>query len=693
MHMQQKHELSISKNALEVLRKRYLKKDEHGNPTETPEDMFRRVADNIAHADSFYDAAPQEVVKTAETFYENMISLRFLPNSPTLMNAGRELQQLSACFVLPVGDSMAEIFEALKQSALIHQSGGGTGFSFSRLRPKDDVVSTTKGKASGPISFMEVFDSATNTVKQGGTRRGANMGILRVDHPDILEFISCKSEEGRLPNFNLSVAITESFMQALKENITYPLMNPRSKNIIREITAKEVFSRIVDMAWKNGEPGIIFIDRINEHNPTPHAGEIEATNPCGEQPLLPYESCNLGSINLSLIVDGDSVNWKLLEETVRATVHFLDNVIDMNKYPLPQIETVTKLNRKIGLGVMGWADMLLKLKIKYSSDKAVKLAEKIMSFIRDNAYEASAELAGKRGAFPNWKGSIHNGNNGRKLRNAAITTIAPTGSISIIAGCSSGIEPVFAWQHKSKQVDTEFNWEHPIWMLHKNEELLPDYFVKADQVPTEWHIKIQAAFQKYTDNAVSKTVNLPNSATKEDIGNAYLLAYELGCKGVTVYREGSREQQVLTENGKVNKVKSGKESLPEVIDEKRVAVPTKEGNYYIHMSHIDGIPKEVFVTVPPIGKSRAWVECISRLVSVAMRAGVSCEDLIDQLYKSYQQYGDVTSPLLHINKGLSKALESLNQTPTYEITCTDCGGIMVLEEGCMKCYTCGASVC
>jgi ribonucleoside-diphosphate reductase alpha chain len=693
MLMQANCKMKISKNALEVLRKRYLKKDDHGNPTETPEDMFRRVAENIAYADSLYGATSEEIEQTSDTFYELMTSLRFLPNSPTLMNAGRELQQLSACFVLPVGDSMAEIFEAVKQSALIHQSGGGTGFSFSRLRPKDDLVSTTKGKASGPISFMEVFDSATNTVKQGGTRRGANMGILRVDHPDILDFISCKSEEGRLPNFNMSVAVTDGFMQAFKEEKTCPLINPRTKKVVKEISAKEVFNRIVDMAWRNGEPGIIFIDRINEKNPTPHAGEIEATNPCGEQPLLPYESCNLGSINLSLIVDGDIVDWNTLETTIRTAVHFLDNVIDMNKYPLPQIETVTKLNRKIGLGVMGWADMLLKLEIKYSSAEAVKLAEKVMGFIRDIAYDASADLACKRGAFPNWKGSIHNGDNGRKLRNAAITTIAPTGSISIIAGCSSGIEPVFAWQHKSKQVDTEFYWEHPIWTLYKNEELLPDFFVKADQVPTEWHIRMQAAFQKYTDNAVSKTVNLPNSATKEDVAKTYLLAYELDCKGITVYRDGSRERQVFTDSGKLNKVKNVKESLPEVVDEKRVVVQTKEGKYYIHMSHIDGIPKEVFVTVPPIGRSRAWVECISRLVSVAMRAGVSCEDLIDQLYKSYQQYGDVTSPLLHINKGLSKALESLNQKPNFEITCTDCGGIMILEEGCMKCYTCGASVC
>jgi ribonucleoside-diphosphate reductase alpha chain len=688
-----KNKMSFTVNALEVLRKSYLKKDKNGTLKETPEEMFQRVAANVAQADALYGATQKQIDGTAKKFFSLISSRRFFPNSPTLMNAGRKLQQLSACFVLPVGDSMVEIFESVKHTAIIHQSGGGTGFSFSKIRPKNDRVSSTGGRASGPVSFMEVFDSATNTIKQGGTRRGANMGILGVDHPDILEFITCKHEEQRLTNFNISVAITDTFMEALKKGSTYDLINPRTKKKVREIAAKEVFDKIVGSAWKNGEPGIIFIDRINKGNPTPLGGAIEATNPCGEQPLQPYESCNLGSINLALMIDENSasVDWDRLEETSKTAVHFLDNVIDMNRYPLSEIERVTKLNRKIGLGVMGWADMLLKLRIKYSSDKAIELAGQVMRFIREKAYEASSELAEKRGAFPNWKGSSHNGTKGKRVRNATVTTIAPTGSISIIAGCSSGIEPVFAWQQKSRQIDSEFYWEHPVWSEYKNEEVLPDYFVKADQISPKWHVKMQAAFQQHVDNAVSKTVNLPDSATEKDVANTYLLAYDLGCKGITVYRDGSRSEQVFQSKEKVKK-KDG-DPLPEIIDEKRVVVQTREGKYYIHMSHINSEPKEVFVNVPTIGKSRPWVECISRLMSTAIRHGVPCEKLVDQLYKSHLQYGDVTSPLLAINKGIVKILEALDKKPNYELPCPDCGTVLCMEEGCMKCYSCGFSKC
>lgn len=678
-------------NALKILEKRYLKKDADGNVVETPEQMFRRVARNVAQGDKCYDPGT-DCEATASEFYEMMSSLEFLPNSPTLMNAGRELQQLSACFVLPVEDDLMGIYETLKNAAFVHQSGGGTGFSFSRLRPAGDIVKSTMGVASGPISFMKVYDASTEQVKQGGARRGANMGILRVDHPDIMEFVSCKDMEGAISNFNLSVAVTDGFMEALKNDSTYQLVNPRTGKAVGEIRAKDVFEGIVEQAWKNGEPGVVFIDRINEHNPTPHAGKIEATNPCGEQPLLPYESCNLGSINLSLMTKDGEVDWSRLGDTAKKAVHFLDNVIDMNRYPIPQIEKITKLNRKIGIGVMGWADMLLELRIRYNSMEAVELAEKVMSFIREKAVSASSDLANSKGTFPNYEGSAWE-RRGIKVRNATLTTIAPTGSISIIAGCSSGIEPVFAWRSESEQADEKFTWEHPLFAEVKDLSFLPEWFVTASQVPVEWHIKHQAAFQKHTDNAVSKTVNMPIEASKEDVEEAFLSAYSLGCKGITVYRDGSRVKQVIRKAASGRAV-HGDGVLPDIIDEKRVKVDTKEGRYYIHVSHLDGEPKEVFVTVPPQGASRPWVECIARLISQSLRHGVPYDEVLEQLYKSYLQYGDITSPLLAVNKGLQKALESLGREVRFKsLSCPDCGGELVMEEGCTKCYSCGFSKC
>lgn len=678
-------------NALKILEKRYLKKDADGNVVETPEEMFRRVARNVAQGDKCYDPGT-DCEATASEFYEMMSSLEFLPNSPTLMNAGRELQQLSACFVLPVEDDLMGIYETLKNAAFVHQSGGGTGFSFSRLRPAGDIVKSTMGVASGPISFMKVYDASTEQVKQGGTRRGANMGILRVDHPDIMEFVSCKDMEGAISNFNLSVAVTDGFMEALKKDSAYQLVNPRTGKAVGEIRAKDVFERVVEQAWKNGEPGVVFIDRINENNPTPHAGKIEATNPCGEQPLLPYESCNLGSINLSLMIKDGEVDWSRLGDTVKKAVHFLDNVIDMNRYPISQIEKITKLNRKIGIGVMGWADMLLELRIRYNSMEAVKLAEKVMSFIHEKAVSASSDLANSRGNFPNYKGSTWE-RRGIKVRNATLTTIAPTGSISIIAGCSSGIEPVFAWRGESEQVDETFTWEHPLFAKVKDLPFLPEWFVTASQVAVEWHIKHQAAFQKHTDNAVSKTVNMSIEASKEDVEKAFLSAYSLGCKGITVYRDGSRVKQVIRKAASESPV-HGDGVLPDIIDEKRVKVDTKEGRYYIHVSHLDGEPKEVFVTVPPQGASRPWVECIARLISQSLRHGVPYDEVLEQLYKSYLQYGDITSPLLAVNKGLQKALESLGREVRFKsLPCPDCGGDLVMEEGCTKCYSCGFSKC
>jgi len=676
----------VTENARKILEKRYLKKDSDGMPMESIEDLFRRVAENIALADKDYGLDP---AISAQKFFEIMSSLEFLPNSPTLMNAGRELQQLSACFVLPIEDDLNGIYETLKDAALIHKSGGGTGFSFSRLRPSGDIVGSTGGVASGPISFMKVFDASTEQIKQGGTRRGANMGMLRCDHPDIVEFIACKDTEGDFSNFNISVAVTSEFMSALKSGGTYPLVNPHTGIIIREVKAKDVFNRIVEQAWKNGEPGVVFIDKVNEFNPVPSLGEIESTNPCGEQPLLPYESCNLGSINLAFMVKDGKPDWDRLAEVTRLAVHFLDNVIDMNLYPVKKIEEVTKQTRKIGLGVMGWADMLLKLQIRYNSETALQLANNVMSYIREQALEMSHELADQRGIYPAFE-DIDNGGTGISMRNATLTTIAPTGSISLIAGCSSGIEPVFAWQSESKQADETFKWEHSLFSKVKHLDLLPEYFVTASQVPVEWHIRMQAVFQQYTDNAVSKTVNLPNEATKEDVEHAFLLAYDMGCKGITVYRDGSRNRQVFTSSVKKD---SGVDSLSDVIDEKRVRIDTKEGRYYIHVSHVDGDPKEVFVTVPPAGASRPWVECIARLISQALRHGVPHSEILKQLYKSYLQYGDITSPLLAVNKGLQKALDSLGQSIDVEFPCSDCGGSMVLEEGCMKCYSCGLSKC
>ncbi|MBM3707377.1 MAG: vitamin B12-dependent ribonucleotide reductase [Actinobacteria bacterium] len=576
--------IELSVNAVKVLEKRYLKRDEEGTLLETPREMFVRVARNIAAAEKNYGSTAEEISEIEKQFFDIISDLDFLPNSPTLMNAGKELQQLAACFVLPVGDSMEKIFEALKETALIQKSGGGVGYSFSHVRPKNDVVLSTKGVSSGPISFMTVFNAATDTIKQGGTRRGANMGILRVDHPDILEFISAKEDSTKLNNFNLSVGVTEAFMRAVENNDDYEIINPRTKEVVSKYNAREIFQKIIYHAWKNGDPGIVFLDRLNRDNPTPHIGVIESTNPCGEQPLLPYEACNLGSINLAHMVkieDGVSkVDYEKLKRIVHTSVRFLDDVIDMSKYPLEKIIDMAKGNRKIGLGIMGWADMLIQLGIPYNSEQALELAKELMNFIQDESKQASRKLAAGRGSFPNFKGSIYDSPDGYPIRNATTTTIAPTGTLSIIANCSSGVEPVFAISfvknvmdntklievnnyfeknakdggYYSKELMEEIAGKGNLEEFEQIPASVKRIFVTAHEISPVWHVRMQASFQEFVDNAVSKTVNFPNSATEKDVEEVYMLAYRLGCKGITIYRDGSRESQVLKVEGWKKKV-------------------------------------------------------------------------------------------------------------------------------------------
>ncbi len=742
--------LPLSENALVVLAKRYLRKNEDGSVAERPEDMFHRVAHAIARADAFYDEKA-DVEATALEFYEIMTNLKFMPNSPTLMNAGRDLGQLSACFVLPVDDAIESIFEAVKHTAMIHKSGGGTGFSFSRIRPEGDPVKTTHGVASGPISFMSIFDVATETIKQGGTRRGANMGILRVDHPDIEKFITCKRDHKKLNNFNISVALTEAFMKAVEVDGDLSLFNPKTKKVVKKIKAKELFEQIIDSAWANGEPGIVFLDRINANNPTPHLGEIESTNPCGEQPLLPYESCNLGSINLGKFIKNSAIDYDGLKQTIAQAVHFLDNVIDINRFPLEEIRENTQRTRKIGLGIMGFADLLISLGIPYNSRMAIHLAEELMGFIDTESKCASAELARKRGNFPAYKGSVYDRPETPFMRNATTTTIAPTGTISIISGASSGIEPLFAISYIRRVLDgAEMVEAHPLFVRMMKDcgaysaalmekiarsgsiqdiadvpEELKRIFITSLEISPEDHIAIQAAFQRHTDNAVSKTINFPETATKEDVKKAYMLAWREGLKGITIYRNNSRPVQVLNlkkeeakgasqpkavsapaaketpvyaaaSNGKI-----GPRPRPSRTFGMTERVRTGCGYLYVTVNRDERDLCEAFAQMGKAGGcASCQMEAESRLISLALRSGISPSEIVKQLAgircpsPAWQQGEQVLSCPDAMARVLASAAElTVKKEQSQMRLCPECEATLEPESGCMVCRSCGYSKC
>ncbi len=702
--------MQLTEIARTTLEKRYLVKDEDGKPAEQPEDMLKRVARVIANGN--------EVLE--KNYFAMMDNLEFLPNSPTLMNAGRDLGQLSACFVLPVEDSMEGIFDSVKHTALIHKSGGGTGFSFSRLRPTNDKVKTTQGVSSGPISFMQVFNAATETVKQGGTRRGANMGILRIDHPDIMQFIDCKLDKTALTNFNISVGLTEEFMEAVLSKQSYRLYNPRTKDIAATLDAREVFNKIVKNAWENGEPGIIFLDRLNRDNPTPHIGEIEATNPCGEQPLLPYESCNLGSINLVKFVKDGKIDYKRLKSTVHTAVNFLNGVIDVNKYPLKQIEDQTKGNRKIGLGVMGWAETLILLGIPYNSHKAIEIADEVMQFINSEGHRESERLAKVNGAYPNFIGKL-------PIRNATVTTIAPTGTISMIAGVASGVEPLFAICFMRRQMDIvmyETNWlftkmakERGFYSTELLKKITDNHgsvrgiaevpidiqklFVTAHDITPDDHIQMQAAFQEHTDNAVSKTINFSSDATEKDVEDAYILAYTSGCKGVTIYRDGSRDEQVLsTGSSKIIEPTDNRRDRPQALTGLTYQMQTGCGPLYITINEDDQGVFELFTMMGKAGGCAAsQSEAMGRMVSLAWRSGVEARQVMKQLkgISCHKPSGFGENRILSCADAVATAIEKhLNEHIVIKQergACPECGGSIEHEGGCAVCRVCGYSEC
>ena len=819
----------LTDNARLVLERRYLKKDASGKPTEKPEVMFWRVARTVAEVDRDYGASPSAVDEVARQFYDLMIHGTFEPNSPTLMNAGRPLGQLSACFVLPVDDAISNgqsgIYDTLRSMALVHQSGGGTGFSFSRLRPEGETVRSTMGVASGPVSFMKLYDASTDVVKQGGTRRGANMGILRVDHPDIRKFIACKNDTTQITNFNISVAITDAFMEAVKKDEDYDLVNPKTKEVAGRENAREIFDMIVRGAWLTGEPGTFFIDRANEYNPVPKLGEYEATNPCGEQPLLPYDVCNLGSINLGAFVKPETrwgdvpehgIDWEGLARVVHLSTHFLDNVIDANVYPLPEIHQLAQTIRRIGLGVMGWADMLVRLGVPYDSEEGVALARKVMAFVDEEARAESQRLAASRGVFPAWRGSIWGPDRtaarrsdgvriraAQELRNCNLTTVAPTGTISIFAGCSGGIEPLFAVAFMRNQagalmpdvnpdfvrIAKEGGWYTDELMeriageghIHFDEvpAEVQRVFRTAHDIPPEWHVRMQAAYQEHTDSAISKTTNFPREATEQDVREIYELAFALGCKGVTVYRDGSREGQVLS-TGKTTQKEAMAQAEAKVsahvselehrladareenhrysVEIERLKAELQErdmeagaarrkrqrplalrgytmkmnsplGDLYVTINEDErGRPFEVFCTLGKAGgAAMADAEAMGRLMSLALRSGISIQQVKEQVrgiscdravglgpnkvLSVPDAVGQAIERYLEEKAGVQEALPLPVATPhggrqpkttsastggeTYDMgTCPECGtGHMAFEEGCKKCHVCGYSEC
>ena len=738
--------MKLSQNAITVLNKRYLIRDEKGNPAEKPIDLFERVAKFVAGAEKNYTDDEAKVKETEKKFLKMMTDLDFLPNSPTLMNAGRPLGQLSACFVLPIADSMDDIFDTLKNTALIHKSGGGTGFSFSRLRPASDTVRSTNGVSSGPVSFMEVFNSATEAIKQGGTRRGANMGCLRVDHPDILDFITCKKDLTKLTNFNISVLVTDKFMEAVKNGGDYDLINPRSGEAVKKLNAGKVFDLLINMAWRSGEPGILFVDTVNRANPTPLIGDIESTNPCGEQPLLPYEACNLGSLNLSHFVKNGKIDYERLGETVRVAIRFLDDVIDVNKYPLEKIDEMCRGNRKIGLGVMGWADMLFQTETAYDSQAGIDLADEVMGFIQKTAHEESQKLAEERGNFPYWDKSIYKDK--VNMRNAAVTTIAPTGTLSMIASCSGGCEPLFGVAYTKRVMDgtdlVEVNpyfeavakkrgfWSEELMkkisetgsvrgLKEVPEDIQAIYGTALDITP-QWHVKMQAAFQRHNDSAVSKTVNFPENATQNEVREVFELAYELGCKGCTVYRYGCREGVMLVK-GKENK----KETEEKPAETKKTVrarpdrtvgtterITTGCGHLYVTINEDEEGACEIFTQLGKAGGcASSQLDSIGRLCSLALRSGVELEMIKKHLRgircpsPAWGKGGQVTScadaigiaieHYLAMKNGEEDKVKVIEKNTSKQDTmigaCPDCGSPVSHESGCVVCHYCGFSKC